>query len=184
MYYSFKKYYAATITKLVFAVQSVIVVIIGFMKFAKILIVTLINFNFEVNSENRQFCRYYIGIHRFLYEIIDIFVNLCLENKKKCTLPLHKCVRNEEGISIKSSLKKYIESGQIRTLEPMSRSMKIRENKKFRFPFYNVLIVADGVQQEKATVHSTAVTYLNLKAPTSLYCGNCEPRHFHLNLDE
>ena len=66
----------------------------------------------------------------------------------------------------------------------MSRLMKIRENKEFRFPFYNILIVADGVQKKKATVHRTTVAYLNLKAPISLYCRNCEPHHFHLNLDE
>ena len=92
MYYSFKKYFVVTVTKLVFAVQSVIVVTIGFTKFAKIFIVTLINFNFEVNSENRQFCRYYIGIHRLLYEIIEnIFVNLCLENKKMHSIITQVC---------------------------------------------------------------------------------------------
>ena len=34
----------------------------------------------------------------------------------------------------------------------MSGPMKIRQNKGFRFPLHDVLIVADGVLYQKATV--------------------------------
>ena len=40
---------------------------------------------------------------------------------------------------------------------------------------------------EKCYCRSTCGTvgvYLDLNAPTSLYCRNCEPHHFHLNLDD
>ena len=67
-----------------------IVVTIGFTKFAMILTVTIDLF--EVNSENQWFCRCYIGIRRLLYEIIDnIFVNLCLENKQMHSIITQVC---------------------------------------------------------------------------------------------
>ena len=45
------------------------------------------NFNCEdqiskANSEKQWFCRCFIGIHRLSYEIINIFVNFCLENEE------------------------------------------------------------------------------------------------------
>ena len=58
----------------------------------------------NVDSENQWFCCHCIGIHQLSYEIIDIFVNLAWKIKK-CTLLLHKCVRNGVGISIKNLLK-------------------------------------------------------------------------------
>ena len=73
------------------------VVTIGFTKFAR----DRKDQISKVNSENQWFRRYCIGIHRLPYKIIDnIFVNLCLENEK-CTLLLHKCIRNGIAISKK-----------------------------------------------------------------------------------
>ena len=63
------------------------------------------------------------------------------------------------------------------------------ENKrKYRIPF-SILRFDCGrrYQIEKGYCRSTRGTmglYLDLKAPISLYCRNCEPRHFHLNLDD
>ena len=34
----------------------------------------------------------------------------------------------------------------------MSGPMKIRRNTEFRFPLYDVLIVADGIKKKKATI--------------------------------
>ena len=34
------------------------------------------------------------------------------------------------------------------------------------------------------STHGTVGVYLDLKAPISLYCRNCEPHHFYQNLDD
>ena len=100
------------VTKLVLATwKSLIVVTIGFTKFAKILIVKIKsnfhrtpNFTIKVNIENQWFCRYCIGIYQLPYEIIDIFVNLCLENKEMHSITALVC-KKWRSISIKSLLK-------------------------------------------------------------------------------
>ena len=51
----------------------------------------------------------------------------------------------------------------------MSGRMKIRENAEFRFPMYIL------------STRGTVEVYLDLKAPISLSCQNCESRHLHLN---
>ena len=85
-----------------------IVVTIGFTKFAMILTVTIDLF--EVNSENQWFCRYYIGIRRLLYEIIDnIFVNLCLENKQMHSIITQVCKKWRRHID-----KQFVEKKVVR----------------------------------------------------------------------
>ena len=64
---------------------------------------------------------------------------------KKCTLLLHQCVRNGVGISIKSLFKsnfKWLD----REFKANECPMNIRGNTKFRFPLYDVLIVAGGIK--------------------------------------
>ena len=72
-------------------------------------------------------------------------------------------------------------------MKPMSGPMKIRGNTEFRFLLYDVLNVAGDMKIKKGYCRSTCRpvgVYLDLKARISLYCRNCEPRHFHLNQDE
>ena len=61
--------------------------------------------------------------------------------------------------------------------------------RKYRIPF-SVVRCFDGGRRYKIekgycmSTRGTVGVYLDLKAPISLYCRNCEPRHFHLNLDD
>ena len=67
------------------------------------------NFTIKVNNENQWFSRYCIGIHQLLYEIIDIFVNFCLENEEMLSIIALVCKKwsrhiNEEFVEKKQGV--------------------------------------------------------------------------------
>ena len=130
IYYSFKKYCIATVTKLMLAAwKSVIEDQIS-----------------KVNNENQWFCRYCIGIHRLPYEIIDnIFVNLCLENEEMHSIIALVCKKWSRHIS-----KDFFEKVNFKWLDKEFKANEWSdENKrkyKFRFLLHDVLIVADCIK--------------------------------------
>ena len=68
----------------------------------------------------------------------------------------------------------------------MSGPKKIRGNTEFRFRCFGCgrrYKIEKGYCCCRST-RGTVRVYLDLNAPISLYCRNCEPHHFHLNLDD
>ena len=68
----------------------------------------------------------------------------------------------------------------------MSGPMKIRGIQYFVF-HYKIFSLWQVIKIEKGYCRSTRGTVavcLGLKPPISLFCRNCEPHHFHLNLDD
>ena len=115
-----------------------------------------------------------------------MFLNLSLENEEMHSIVAQECNKWSRYIN-----KEIIEKAHFKWLDKeVKPNERFDENKRKYRILFSIARCFDcdrPSKTEKGYFRSTRGTVgvcLDLKPSIPLYCRNCEPHHFHLNLDD